>query len=139
GSWSAGLVHGAVVVERFTPPLSPGGRLGGKPADRPRAACSWSPPWGLGGVFWWPSWSASGPPVPMTRVIVPLWLPAVAAGGAAWLAHRRVRALELVGCCRRCRYSRAGLAPGAPCPECGATTDATRRTMPRRARSSARA
>jgi len=32
------------------------------------------------------------------------------------LARRRAR----IGCCPKCNYDRAGLAPGSVCPECGA-------------------
>ena len=53
---------------------------------------------------------------------IPLWLPVAAAliiTGTAWrldhLACRRAR----IGLCPKCRYSRTGLPPNSPCPECG--------------------
>lgn len=56
------------------------------------------------------------------RVVVPLWpLPLLAflITAAAWrcdfIARRRARK----GLCPACRYDRAGIAPDAPCPECG--------------------
>ena len=55
-------------------------------------------------------------------IIIPLWAIAAPLAGItaiAWrfdtLARRRAR----VGLCPKCRYDRAGLAPGAVCPECG--------------------
>jgi len=56
------------------------------------------------------------------NVDVPMWIPLGvllgATSGAWWLdaaARRRAR----VGLCAACGYERAGLAPGAVCPECG--------------------
>lgn len=55
-------------------------------------------------------------------VAIPIWmlaLPTLLLTAAAWrldiLARRRAR----VGLCVKCGYSRAGLAAGAVCPECG--------------------
>ena len=70
--------------------------------------------------FWWfdlESYSGDG------YIEIPLWAIAAPLAGItaiAWrldtLARRRARA----GLCPKCRYDRAGLAPGAVCPECGA-------------------
>ncbi|HEX2838132.1 MAG TPA: hypothetical protein VHN77_08405 [Phycisphaerales bacterium] len=56
-------------------------------------------------------------------IIVPFWMPALASlvlSGFAWrldtLATRRAK----LGACPKCSYPRTGLAPSAPCPECGA-------------------
>lgn len=56
------------------------------------------------------------------EVVVPLWIHALASlmlSGFAWrldtLATRRAK----LGACPACSYSRTGLAPSDPCPECG--------------------
>ena len=68
-------------------------------------------------------WPAAGTSPRYVWASVPYWsLVAAGAIGSAWLwrrrwnDRRRARA-ELV--CEQCDYPRAGLAPGAPCPECG--------------------
>lgn len=56
------------------------------------------------------------------QMVVPLWLPWLfALGFSVWFCrnHRREEQRRLNGCCPGCGYSRAGLAPDAPCPECG--------------------
>ncbi|MCC6969686.1 MAG: hypothetical protein IT434_05635 [Phycisphaerales bacterium] len=56
------------------------------------------------------------------QIVVPLWLPwLVALGFSAWFYrdHRREKQRCQNGCCPSCGYSRAGLAPDVPCPECG--------------------
>ncbi|HEX2837368.1 MAG TPA: hypothetical protein VHN77_04485 [Phycisphaerales bacterium] len=115
GSWTVGLLRGVFIVERFDPPLAPGTRLGGQTVDTCRTQLSWSPeaPYVL------PRWRSSGPPLPMTTVMIPLWLLVLPAAAATAHFHRRLRASQLAGCCRTCGYDTAGLAPGAPCPECG--------------------
>ncbi len=59
---------------------------------------------------------------------VPLWCPTLLAlllTALAWrpdlIAHHRARK----GLCPSCGYNRAGLAPGAVCPECGAAATMT--------------
>ena len=64
-------------------------------------------------------WSASSRVLSIT---VPLWSIAVAtafSSALAWRASRRAVRLRPHSC-RCCAYPRAGLAAGAPCPECGA-------------------
>ncbi|HEX2838324.1 MAG TPA: hypothetical protein VHN77_09385 [Phycisphaerales bacterium] len=71
-------------------------------------------------IRWWPSSSSN----PYGSIIaVPLWIPALASSmlsALAWrldtLATRRAK----LGACPTCSYPRTGLAPSAPCPECGA-------------------
>ena len=67
-------------------------------------------------------------PVRQPAVSVPLWIPVVALAiitAGAWrldtLARRRARE----GQCLKCHYDRAGLAPDAFCPECGAPCSAS--------------
>lgn len=66
-------------------------------------------------VVWWPRahrWGADS-----FEVQVPLWMPfAALAVPTCWLWYRDRRARP--GHCL-CGYSLTGLAPGAPCPECG--------------------
>lgn len=55
-------------------------------------------------------------------IAVPLWIPwACCFPFAFWFYrdHRREKRRRMTGCCPACGYSRLGLAPGAPCPECG--------------------
>ena len=68
---------------------------------------------------WWPRYDRlpGG-----TSVVVPLWMPSIVAIGASvWFYrdHRREEQRRLNGCCPGCGYARLGLAPDAPCPECG--------------------
>ena len=115
GSWSAGFLRGVFIVEKFTPPLPPGSRLGGRTVDTCRTQFFWSPEL----PYWSPKWRSSGPPSAMTTVMVPLWLLVLPAAAVAAHFHRRLVATRSAGCCRKCGYDTAGLAPGAACPECG--------------------
>lgn len=51
---------------------------------------------------------------------IPCWLPAILAGALAFFTRPTHRPIQ--GQCR-CGYSRHGLAPTAPCPECGHPSD----------------
>src|SRR6185295_14868892 len=53
-----------------------------------------------------------------TRASIPLWPILLPSAIIAYRAHRTGRRLSRAGC-KRCGYSRAGLAAYAPCPECG--------------------
>ena len=53
---------------------------------------------------------------------VSLWLPCLLTAlpaGFLWHRHRRALRAARIGLCPHCRYSRAGLADDAACPECG--------------------
>lgn len=52
-------------------------------------------------------------------VAIPLWAPFLAALVTTLLAWRRLRRRLNPGLCPACSYPRSGLAPNAPCPECG--------------------
>ena len=63
------------------------------------------------------------------QAFIPLWpfvVVSCAITALGWrldtLARRRAR----VGLCPKCNYNRAGLAPGAVCPECGSAAPAVR-------------
>jgi len=76
-------------------------------------------------IQWWVSRdSGSASTGPWESVCIPLWmawLPVLVATGAVWRIDfmKRKRAKDLL--CAGCGYSRAGLANGQVCPECGAT------------------
>ncbi len=114
GSWSTALTMGALVVEKFHPPLLPPARLGNEPVDHCRLGARWSPDL----HFWLPGWRTSGPPSSMTSVTIPMWIPAAIAAFGLTRAQRHLR-LSSRNVCRSCGYERAGLGDGAPCPECG--------------------
>jgi hypothetical protein len=71
-------------------------------------------------VLWWPDYARVG----STWILdIPFWMPLAALGVAAgllWRTHLIARRRSRAGC-PACGYSRSGLAPGAPCPECGKT------------------
>jgi hypothetical protein len=71
------------------------------------------------GVHFTPEWRADS--LTDWRINIPLWMPlllTVVISAAAWRRwlRRRPRPSDR---CPTCRYPRAGLAPTAPCPECG--------------------
>jgi hypothetical protein len=70
---------------------------------------------------WWPFLSVRHPSG-RGLITVPLWMPALLAGSAGFACWRQRRSIAAVGHCGKCGYDRAGLANGAPCPECGAGT-----------------
>ena len=62
--------------------------------------------------------------LPCELFCFPLWMPATtcaAAGGTAWALDVLARRRAKLGVCPKCSYSRAGLPPSAPCPECGSS------------------
>lgn len=65
---------------------------------------------------WAPSIFPKGPAA-VTRVMLPLWIPALIAGGAAFYFHRKAR-VPGPGHCPKCGYNLAGNTSGV-CPECG--------------------
>lgn len=82
-------------------------------------------------ALWSWSWGHGAGWGPFT-IAGPLWPPAVlcaAASAWAWRLDERARRRALAGRCPRCRYDRAGLAPGAACPECGAGAAAGARAV----------
>ena len=69
---------------------------------------------------WWPR--VIGIPPFMTFVHVPLWIPWIAICGLLGylcIDRRIERQRRLRQHCEKCDYPRLGLAPDAPCPECG--------------------
>jgi hypothetical protein len=72
-----------------------------------------------GSVYWLPQWRGG---TTVTSGVLPLWIPFAAfAFPTAILFHRdRPSARRRAGRCVKCGYDRAGLVPGAVCPECGA-------------------
>ena len=73
----------------------------------------------VGPFIWW--WAGQNRRFGM--VLVPLWIPVLAASGSAgllWRSAIRDRRRWLVGHCASCGYDQQGLAAGAACPECGA-------------------
>jgi hypothetical protein len=71
--------------------------------------------------FAWPPWAQEDPTMSGWDARFPLWpIAAACVWGSVmlWRQRARQRRAERSGLCA-CGYSRAGLAPGAACPECG--------------------
>ncbi len=72
---------------------------------------------------WRPDWYSS----PLCAFgDIPLWLPFLLVAlptALAWRLDILVRRRAVSGKCKSCGYSLAGLAPTAPCPECGKQAD----------------
>ena len=62
-----------------------------------------------------------GTPFPSLAIGVPLWIPTLLIATPTALLWWRDRRGFGRACCPRCGYDLAGLAKGAPCPECGGT------------------
>jgi hypothetical protein len=69
-------------------------------------------------IWWFDAGGVAGTGGGWAYLTVPLWVPGVLAGAGWALARVRDRKRS-AGLCARCGYARAGLAAGAPCPECG--------------------
>ncbi len=120
GQYVACIVHGGILYLEFGQERQPGGSRSWAlsiETNYPKGRSVWIHEW-LPGVVRDPTfWGLSAP----------LWIPfVVIVVASVWLwvrfLHRRTRVRAgLV--CPECLYSRLGLAPSAPCPECG-----TRRT-----------
>lgn len=54
--------------------------------------------------------------------VVPLWFLTLLSLSSALLIHFIEKRRTIPGLCPTCKYSRNGLAPTSPCPECGHTT-----------------
>ena len=72
-------------------------------------------------LIWVPGWNQRVMGVTPFRVWLPLWIPLGAFGAVAGFAWYRHLSQRKPGHCPHCRYDRTGLAPGAVCPECGAS------------------
>ncbi len=73
----------------------------------------------------WPSWQTGGGFIGpwgtqrMTMIYIPLWWMPVPLLVAVWYFRRHACSITRLQVCSRCHYNLAGLAPRAPCPECG--------------------
>jgi hypothetical protein len=83
--------------------------------------------WSLHGpkAFWRFQWTVHPQ---QTNIVIPLWIPfgaSLAAAGWLWTTEIcRRRRMQTSSC--PCGYDRVGLAPDAPCPECGQTPSPAR-------------
>ena len=73
--------------------------------------------------LWWfdlTHWTSPYGAGTVDQAVIPLWVLFVALGALTSVVWRRhLRRGSMPGLCPACRYDRAGLSPGAPCPECG--------------------
>jgi len=75
---------------------------------------------GWGDLFWCPQRLGTAT---VREFLIPFWIPFLIAAAPTfllWRADRRATRREREGHCPTCGYDRSGLAPDAPCPECGA-------------------
>jgi hypothetical protein len=76
------------------------------------------------GMLWWYFHWGVDKPGPRSVYAFPAWILVALAGGTSavmWVRgwEGRTAKRRRLGVCARCAYSRAGLAEGAACPECG--------------------
>ena len=113
---------GSSIGPRFTWRMEHG-RLALEASTAPRRESFYIAP-NSEGLHFVPEWRVNS--LSDWRINIPLWIPLIALIAIAIAAWRITLRRRAAGRCRKCRYPRAGLAPGAPCPECGtpATDDA---------------
>ncbi|MFN0012504.1 MAG: hypothetical protein ACKVS8_12770 [Phycisphaerales bacterium] len=100
----AGQATVASDMSKYLAPYQPGLEAG-----RTRASFAYGFDWIAEGLDW--------------EFVFPLWAPFVLfliPTAIAWCLDARARRAARIGLCAKCGYDRAGLAPGAVCPECGA-------------------
>jgi hypothetical protein len=110
--WAFYITKGGAELSGFT---SHNGIADGFGAGRIQDAPTWS---------WWfeVDWQQPTGRMIFRRVFVPLWPVIVLAGAATlvlWRPESERGRRKRLGLCRSCGYDRRGLAPDAPCPECG--------------------
>ena len=66
----------------------------------------------------------SGPYVGVWMLLWPVALALTSIATAVLWSGARARRRAMIGCCRACGYSLAGLGKGSACPECGKETEA---------------
>lgn len=111
--WKIEIVRGGVLVSVWDPAA-------------PRWATFQPARWGLRGwpvsFIWWGTYHAKWPEM---LILLPLWMPFLAAAApTAWLFWRG-RGARQAGHCA-CGYPLMGLPAGDPCPECGKSEAVTR-------------
>ncbi|HMN41800.1 MAG TPA: hypothetical protein PKE29_13220 [Phycisphaerales bacterium] len=150
GGISVSIAHGCLEIEQTdTTFMWSGGPGGGSGASYPARSWAWGGVDGTHAVYssvtllddlpgygltdrwavlkWLPHAGSIGSLLGPGRrwyLELPLWIPfagAAAIAALAWRTHLRPRSPAELAACPACGYDLRGLAPSAPCPECGAT------------------
>ncbi len=127
GGLRVSMCHGSIVFARFVMPWSRvygypfADSLGLKLSRLDQRHWNWAVRWDKDGE--WTRQYVTTSPLRWC-VVLPIWFVAIVGGAAAYgtgrafvVTRNRVRVRR--GECPRCTYPRTGLAPDAPCPECG--------------------